>query len=98
MTTGSIFPLSDARDNTSIIARKGLRPTKRRPVPTVQEETMKLRIARRGYKTIIRMFKEVFCIKIWTAKPIDIKQEDKIWALLLTTQTQDDRLRAVEAV
>jgi len=49
---------------TSIIARKGSRPTKGRAVQAAQQEVMRVEIPNGGYKTAIRMFKEAFCIEI----------------------------------
>ena len=82
---------------TSIIARKGERPTKGREVISTQEELMRVQLPTKDYTTAIRMYKESFCVEIWRTDQ-KAPSNGQVWALILTTRDTDSRLSAVKNV
>ncbi|KAL8832090.1 MAG: hypothetical protein Q9191_000469, partial [Dirinaria sp. TL-2023a] len=81
----------------SIVIRKGPRPTKGRVVETQPSTLLAASIPQRDYKAAVRMFKGAFSVEIWLEHETD-RAQSEIWALVLTSKNNDDRVRSIKGL
>lgn len=80
----------------SIIACKGPRPTKGRVPQAAFEEVVRIQFPQKRYRMAIRMYKEIFSVIVWLTETI--KGTSTVWALVMTSRTDDGRMREVKGV
>lgn len=57
---------------------------------------MRINIPQEEYKLGIRMYKESFSVEIWLTEAA--KESSTVWALVMTSRMDDDRMKAVKGV